>query len=69
MDYDSIAGSATVTYPGGAQKVFAGPTPPLLTMFPAFSFYGTPTGSFTVNFGASPFAYPVPSGYQAGLCQ
>lgn len=68
MDYDSVAGTATITGPGGysVSRTMSG-TP--LTMFPAVSMEGPAAGNVTFNFGASNFVYPVPSGFQAGLCQ
>ena len=67
MDYNSVSGMATITGPSGYSTSRTRGTS--VTLFPAFSMYGTPSGSVTYNFGASPFTYPVPSGYQAGLCQ
>jgi hypothetical protein len=39
------------------------------TLYPAVSFYGPTPGSATFNFGALPFSYSVPAGYDAGVCQ
>lgn len=68
LDYDSFSGVATVTGASGysVTRTMTG-TPAIV--FPAVSMYGTPASTVTYNFGASPFMYPVPSGYQAGLCQ
>lgn len=66
-DYNSTTGQLTITPPYyGAMTTTLTATP--TTLFPAASMYGSPAGSVTFNFGASSFVYPVPAGYQAGIC-
>lgn len=37
------------------------------TVYPGVTFYQASINAFTANFGASPFVYPVPPGFNPGL--
>jgi len=62
---DADAGTAQVIYGGGATLVWT--WTPGTVIYPAVSVYGPGAGRFvTMNFGATAFTNPVPTGYNAG---
>lgn len=68
-DYDSSIGQLTITGPGTFSSVTETISGAVPKLYPAVSLWGQGAGIILFNFGATSFAYPVPSGYQAGLCQ
>jgi len=63
--FDAGVGTLTFYKNGSSVTSFTGLASN--TYFPAFSLYGSNTGSISVNFGQRPFAYTAPSGFKA-LC-
>jgi len=68
-DYDSTIGQLKISGPNTFTSVTETVSGTVPTLYPAVSLWGSGAGIVLYNFGASAFAYPIPSGYQAGLCQ